>query len=523
MSETTKITYATLTADNEALHNQLDEAVARVRGELGQTHPLFIGAEQREGPVTFASTSPIDTRVSLGAFQSGTVADADDAIAAAKAAAPRWAARPWQQRAELLDRAAQLIRERLHDLTAWLMLEMGKNRVEALGEIEETADLILYYNEQMRKAGGYQAQMAKLDPKDTNTSMMRPYGVWSVISPWNFPYALAAAPAAAALLTGNTVVMKPASETPMAGVLMLKVFRDAGIPSDVVHMVSGGGSTVGKAMVEHPDVDGITFTGSYDVGFRQIYRDFAQRYPKPCITEMGGKNPAIVMTSADVKRAVSGVYRSAFGMSGQKCSACSRVYVHQDVKQAFVDGLVKMARATKIGDPTVDRNAFMGPLAHRTAFEDFQRHVSVARDSGKVVVGGDTLRSPALSHGYFVEPTIVLGLPEDHQLVRDELFVPLLCVQEVNSFEEALAKANDTPYGLTAGCFSQDQKEVDAFLNGIQAGVVYVNRSAGATTGAWPGVQPFGGWKGSGSTGKNIGGPYTLTCYLREQSRTLTA
>jgi len=523
MSETTKVTYASLTADNEELHANLDAAIVQVREHLGATHPLGVGREARTGRATFESRSPIDTRILLGHFQSGTEDDVRDAVSLAKAAAPAWEATPWQERATVLDRAAGLIRERLYELTAWLILENGKNRVEAFGEIEETADLILYYGQKMREAGGFTNPMGRLDDRDTNTSVMRAHGVWAVISPWNFPYALLGAPAAAALLTGNTVVMKPASDTPMAGVLLQEIFREAGVPEDVVHLVTGSGGVAGRTLVEHPDTAGLTFTGSYDVGFNQIYRRFATRFPKPCIVEMGGKNPAIVMESADLARAVSGVHRSAFGMGGQKCSACSRVYVHEAVEEAFLAELAKATRATRIGDPLSDRSAFMGPLSIAPALEDFRRFAEMARRDGEILAGGNVLTEGDLAHGYFVEPTVVRGLGEDHPLVREELFVPLLCVQRVGSMDEALAKANDTEYGLTAGFFSRKQEEIDAFLAGIQAGVVYVNRAAGATTGAWPGVQPFGGWKGSGSTGKNIGGPHTLGCYLREQSRTVTA
>ncbi|HKJ01571.1 MAG TPA: aldehyde dehydrogenase family protein [Longimicrobiales bacterium] len=522
MSDTTKVTYATLTADNEELHAALDGAIDEVRRGLGRTHPLAVGGEARSGRPTFESRSPIDTRVVLGNFQSGIAADVNDAVALAHAAGPAWEATPWRERADILDRAAALIRERLYELTAWLVLENGKNRVEALGEVEETADLILYYSERLREAGGFTYEMSRLDARDTNTSVMRAYGVWAVISPWNFPYALLGAPAAAALLAGNTVVMKPASETPMSGVLLLEIFRAAGVPDGAIHLVTGSGSVAGRALVEHPRTAGLTFTGSYDVGFHRIYRTFAARYPKPCITEMGGKNPAIVMESADLARAVSGVHRSAFGMGGQKCSACSRVYVHEDVAAAFASGLAEAARATTIGNPLEERGVFMGPLSIPQAVADYERFVEMARSDGEVMAGGRVLRDGDLAHGYFVEPTVVRGLPEDHPLVRDELFVPLVCVQSVKSLDEALERANASDYGLTAGFFSTEQEEIDAFLARIQAGVVYVNRAAGATTGAWPGVQPFGGWKGSGSTGKNIGGPHTLGCYLREQSRTVT-
>ena len=224
------------------------------------------------------------------------------------------------------------------------------------------------------------------------------------------------------------------------------------------------------------------------------------------------------MDSADLDRAAAGVYRSAFGMNGHKCSACSRLYVHEAVADDLLGRLERKIAETRIGDPLL-KETFLGPVATRAGYEDFQRFVGLA--GGAVRTGGRVLRDGALAHGYFVQPTIVTGLPRDHQLMRDELFVPILAVQRVTSLDEALAQANDTPFGLTAGIFSQKQAEIDAFLDRIQAGVVYVNRAAGATTGAWPGVQPFGGWKGSGSTGKNIGGLYTLPCYMREQSRTV--
>jgi 1-pyrroline-5-carboxylate dehydrogenase len=398
---------------------------------------------------------------------------------------------------------------------------MGKTRIEALGEVEETADLISYYNEQMRLQNGYVYEMNRLVPTDRNTSVLRPYGVWAVVSPWNFPFALFGAPIAAALLTGNTVVAKPSSDTPHIAIKFVEILEEAGLPPGTISCIPGGGRVVGDALTNHPGVDGVTFTGSYDVGFK-LYKGFATKVPKPCITEMGGKNPAIVMESADLGKAVQGVYRSAFGMNGHKCSACSRVYVQRGVEAEFTAKLVAMTNATKIGNP-LEKGVFAGPLATKASYEDYQAFVALARAAGPDVVraGGATLTDGAFAHGYFVKPTVVAGLPRDHELMRRELFVPLVAVTAIDGIDEALALANDTDFGLTAGLFSRQQAEIDAFVARIEAGVIYVNRAAGATTGAWPGVQPFGGWKGSGSTGKNIGGPHTLQCYLREQSRTI--
>jgi len=519
-STTGKVTYVSLGADDPKVNAALDRAFAAVRAELGQRRPMHIGGERRFGTSTTVSSSPIDRRMAVAEVPAASAADVEEAVRVARAAWPAWRKTPWQERAAILARAADIIRQRRELLTAWLVLEMGKNRVEALGEVEETADLITYYNEQMRLRDGYVQPMDRLVPSDHNTSVLRPYGVWVVISPWNFPYALLGAPAAAALLTGNTVIMKPSSETPMTGLLLAEIFVEAGMPPGTVQCLTGSGGVVGDGLTHHAGVDGVTFTGSYDVGFKQIYQRFATAFPKPCIVEMGGKNPAIVMPSADLDQAARGVYRSAFGMNGHKCSACSRLVVHRAVAEPLLQRLDALLDATIIGDPS-HKDTFLGPLATPSSLRDYQRFVARAQQDGRVRRGGRVLTEGALAHGLFAAPTLVEGLPGDHPLVREELFVPLLVVQTVDSFEESLARANDTVFGLTAGIFSQEQSEVDAFLDGIEAGVVYVNRAAGATTGAWPGVQPFGGWKASGSTGKNIGGHHTLPCYLREQSRTV--
>lgn len=519
MTAPAKVTYVSLSADNPEVRAGFDAAIAAVAGKLGATRPMRIAGAARQASSTTDSLSPADTRVVVARVPSGTTADVNDAVAAARAAFPAWSRTPWTERARLIERAADIIRERVYELSVWLIWEMGKNRVEALGEIEETADLLSYYAGEMRRNDGYLRPMDRLAPTDTNTSVLRPYGVWAVIAPWNFPYALLGAPIAAALVTGNTVVCKPSSETPLSAVKLTEIFEAAGVPPGALSCLPGSGRVIGDGLTGHPDVAGVTFTGSYDVGFK-LYRRFAQDFPKPCVVEMGGKNPALVMASADVAQAVAGVQRSAFGMNGHKCSACSRVFVHRSVAEEFIAGLARAADAIAPGDP-LGKGVFAGPVATAQSYADYQRYAALAKEAGVVRAGATVLTDGARAHGYFVRPTVLAGLPADHALLREELFVPMVAVQTVDSLDEALAAANDTKFGLTAGLFSREQKEIDAFFERIQAGVVYVNRAAGATTGAWPGVQPFGGWKGSGSTGKNIGGHYTLLCYLREQSRTV--
>lgn len=514
-----KITYATLRNDNEELHAAFDEGIVRARALLGQEHPNWIAGQPRAGEGTFEDRSPIDGTL-LGTFARGTRRDAQDAIAAARAAFAHWGHRPWQERVRLLRRAADLISERQMELAALMAMEVGKNRLEALGDVEETADLIRYYCDEMEANDGFDHPMGNLGDTTVHTrSVLKPHGVWAVISPFNFPLALAGGPASGALVAGNTVVFKPSSDAPFCGLKLYEVFRDAGLPDGAFNYVAGPGETVGQELQENPGLDGLIFTGSYEVGF-SIYRGFPKLYPKPVIVEMGGKNPAIVSRKADLEEAAEGVMRSAFGFGGQKCSANSRVYVERPVYDEFLRVLQENTSRIAIGDP-LSRENWLGPVIHERAVAKFERAVEEARRDGKVLVGGERIWPAGRHGGCFVQPTIAVDLPADHRLFREELFVPFTVVAPIDSIDEGLRLANDTVYGLTAGFYSEDRAEIEKFLDVIQAGVVYVNRRAGATTGAWPGIQPFGGWKGSGTTGKAGGGLYYVQQFLREQSQTV--
>jgi 1-pyrroline-5-carboxylate dehydrogenase len=511
-----KITYATLSADNEELQASFDAALERARASLGATYPMIIGSEERGSADTFEDRSPIDRDLVVARFPVGTRQDVRDAVAAARAAWPAWRDTPWRDRLAILRRAGDLISERQFDYAALMALEVGKNRLEALGDVEETADLLRYYADEFEKADGFVKPMGSLSAAEKTRSVLRPYGVFAVISPFNFPMALAGGPSAGAMITGNTVVLKPSSDAPLLGWKFGEALRDAGLPPGVFNLVTGPGETVGAELEASNDIDGMVFTGSYEVGMK-LYRGFTKDYPRPIITEMGGKNPAIVTRSADLDEAAEGVMRSAFGYDGQKCSANSRVYVEKPVAREFLDRLVEKTRGITVGDPTRREN-WMGPVINQRAIDTFTRAVEQARAAGGTLeIGGET----DTARGYFPTPTVVSGLPLEHPLYREELFVPFLVVGEVDSLDEALHEANDTPYGLTAGIFSRDPAEVKRFLDTIQAGVVYVNRRAGATTGAWPGIQSFGGWKGSGSSGKGGLGPYYVQQFLREQSQTV--
>jgi len=515
-----KITYATLSADNEELQSSFDAALERARASLGRTYPMLIGSEERAGTETFDDRSPIDTDILVARFPAGTRQDVRDAIAEAREAFPAWRDTPWRDRLTIMRRAADLISERQFDYAALMSLEVGKNRLEALGDVEETADLLRYYADEFEKADGFVKPMGSLSEAERTRSVLRPYGVFAVISPFNFPMALAGGPAGGAMIAGNTVVLKPASAAPLMAWKFAEVMRDAGLPPGVFNLVTGAGDTVGAELEENRGVDGMVFTGSYEVGMK-LYRSFTRDYPRPIITEMGGKNPAIVTGSADLDEAAEGVMRSAFGFDGQKCSANSRVYVEKAVAREFTDRLVEKTRQIRVGDPT-QRENWMGPVISEESLGKFERAVAEATaDGGTVEIGGDVLRDGDAARGFYPTPTVVSGLPLDHRLFHDELFVPFVVIGEVDSLDQALTEANDTPYGLTAGIFSGDPDEIRRFLDVIQAGVVYVNRRAGATTGAWPGIQSFGGWKGSGSSGKGGLGPYYVQQFLREQSQTV--
>jgi 1-pyrroline-5-carboxylate dehydrogenase len=518
-AERIKITYATLRNDNEELHALYEAGLEKAKGRLGETHRNFIDGQERDGDGTFEVRSPIDTDIVVGSFAKGTRKDVQDAIAAARRAQPAWFALGWEKRLEILGRAAELISDRQMEYAGLMAIEVGKTRLEALGEVEEAADLIRYYSKTAQDNAFYDHPMDNLGDAAVHTrSILRPHGVFAVISPFNFPMALAVGPTSAAMLAGNTVVFKPASASAMTAIAIKEVYRDAGVPDGVFNLVMGPGDTVGDELQTNPGIDGIVFTGSYEVGF-DLFRSFSTRYPRPCIVEMGGKNPAIVMRSADLEEAAEGILRAAFGFSGQKCSANSRVYVERPVHDELVRLLVEKTEKLVVGDP-LPRTAFMGPVIDERAVKRHQQAVSEARRDGTVFTGGERLGDGDLARGYYVEPTVV-GVPTDHRLFQDELFVPLTAVAPVDSLGQALALANDNLYGLTAGVYSEDQAEVDRFLDEIHAGVLYVNRRAGATTGAWPGVQAFGGWKGSGSTGKSGLSMYYVSQFLREQSHTI--
>ena len=519
MSAPAKITYTTASGDLEEFHHHFDAALIAVKQQSGQSHPFYIDGrpvETNAEPVT--DRSPIDTSLVLGRFAAAGVNHVDAAVVAARRAQRDWARRPWQERVSVLRRAAVLIRQRKYELAALMSLEVGKSRLESMGDAEESADLIDYYCQQVEDADGFVRPMGRITPVERNTDVLRPYGVFACIAPFNFPLALSAGMSSAALAAGNAVVYKPAEDTPWTGLKLYEVYRDAGLPPGVFNLLVGRREDIGDPLWQHPRVDGVVFTGSKQVGMR-IHAGLSGRWIKPCLLELGGKNAAVVLRGADLDAAAEGIMRSAFSLQNQKCSATSRVYAQREIIAPLLDKVIEKTRAIRMGDPS-ERDVFFGPVINERSVKRFERAVARARQEGTVLLGGSRLSGGVFDRGHYMAPTIARP-PLDSSLFQDELFVPFLAVGEVAGLDQAIAETNRVEYGLTAGIFARDPAEVARFFDEVEAGVCYANKRTGATTGAWPGAQAFCGWKGSGSTGKGGCGPYYVAQFMREQSRTV--
>ena len=522
MNTLPRVTYSNIGEDFSGVHSYLDtfipEAEARL---LGKSRPALVaGRDRNEGSIV-AAHSPIDRNIMLGEFPQSDAQLVDEAVQAARAAYPGWRDVGWQRRVEILRASANVLEERKWDMAVACLIEVGKSRLEALGEVEEAIDLVRHYCDEMEKTDGFREDWRGGSPAERCGVVLRPYGVFAVIAPFNFPVALAIGMMSAALVAGNTVVFKPSDAAGLTGRLVVEALVAGGLPDGVLNLVLGA-EEAGKALVENPGVDGFAFTGSNAVGMSIVRAAAASVAMRPVLCEMGGKNPAFVANSADLAVAASGVARSAFGLSGQKCSATSKAYVAGAVMDDFLDALLETTVKLAVGDPR-RQEVFLGPVIDEDAAE---RLLSGARDAaaaGSVLVGGERLSGGLFDRGPYVAPTIVKDLPRDHRINRDELFAPFLSVLSFDDLDEAIADANRSSYGLTAGVYTRDQAELDRFLDTIEAGVLYANRASGATTGAWPGFQSFCGWKGSGTTGKGGLGSWYVSQFMREQSRTLIA
>ncbi len=520
-------------AGKEAQFDALfDKAVEKVKTELiGKKFPIIINGEEIYLQNELVEHSPIDGAI-LGIFQKASRSETVAAIESASNAFVDWAEIDYKKRISIFKKAAQILSERKFDLAAILSMENGKTRYESIGEVDEAIDFINYYSIEVERNHGYirKGVLAGTSSRvssgfqgapgtqETVRIVMKPYGVFGIIAPFNFPVSISAGMSTGAMITGNTVVFKPSSTDNMSmltGYLLYKAFSDSGIPPGVFNYITGPGSEVGSELSSNNLIKGIAFTGSKNTGMSMISSSYASGRQVIFIVEMGGKNPTIVSKYADLDRAVSGILSAAFGYSGQKCSACSRVYIDKDVKDLFIKKLIDKTSLLKIGNPLI-RDNFMGPLISNSALIRYRESVEEAKKSGKLLFGGNVIDIGL--KGSYVEP-VIAELTQESQLFHNELFLPFLAIDTYTELDEALKKANDTEYGLTAGFYSKRKSEIKYFLKNINAGVTYVNREISATTGAIVGFHTFVGWKGSGLTGKGTGSKFYLEQFMHEQSQ----
>jgi 1-pyrroline-5-carboxylate dehydrogenase len=514
-----RVTYTNLGDDFSPVHAHIDAILHDTEQRLlGRPHAhLIAGKSVGEGARKIVR-SPIHDSLVLGDFPEASPDLVARAVAAAREASATWRARPFQSRIAILRSGARALACKKYEIAIACLIEVGKSRLEAIGEVEEAIDLIEYYCAEMERQDGFAIPRPAAIGNETSAVILRPYGVFAVIAPFNFPVALTLGMTSAALIAGNTVVLKPGEASGLTASLLVSCLTEAGLPDGVLNLIFGGRQT-GQALAT-ADVDGIAVTGSHAAGM-DIHRAVAAgRYARPVLAEMGGKNPAFVASSANLDDAALGVMRSAFGLQGQKCSALSKCYVARDVAKPFLDRLCALTTAIAIGDPR-SASIFMGPIVNEAAADRFADAVTNARRDGTLVAGGIRLTGGIFDHGAYLAPTIIADLPAEHRLNRAELFVPLLSILLFEKLDDAITDANRGEYGLTAGIYTAEDAELAGFLDNMEAGVLYANRASGATTGAWPGIQSFCGWKGSGLTGKGGLGPWYLPQFMREQSHTI--
>jgi len=497
-------------ADSQA-RLKAKQAFAKVRQQLGKTYLPLVNGEFLNTEKTVESVNPSNPSEVIGKIGLLSVEQAEQALQAAKAAFPAWRKTPVRERAGVLRKAADLMEERRAELCAWIVLEVGKALREADGEVSEAIDFCRYYADEMERLDqGHNYDVAG----ENNRYVYQPRGIAVVISPWNFPFAIATGMTVAALAAGNCTLLKPAEVSSVIAAKIAEILLEAGIPKGVFQYVPGKGSTVGAYMVKHPDVHLIAFTGSQEVGCR-IYVDAAivqpgQKHLKRVIAEMGGKNGIIVDESADLDQAVVGVVQSAFGYSGQKCSACSRVIVLEPVYEAFLERLVEATRSLNIGEAE-EPSTQVGPVIDATARDRMREYIEIGRQEAEVA-----LEMSAPDTGYFVGPVIFSNVSPDGKIAQEEIFGPVLAVIRAQNFQEALDIANGTNYALTGGLYSRTPSHIEQAMAEFEVGNLYINRT---TTGAIVSRQPFGGFKLSG-VGSKAGGPDYLLQFL--EPRTIT-
>jgi len=487
------------------------QALTRVRQQLGKFYKPWIAGEFVETETEVDSLNPSNFSETVGTVGQISIAQADRAMQAAKAAATAWKRTPVRERAGVLRKAAELLEQRRYDLIAWMMLETGKTFREADPEVSEAIDFCRYYADEMERLDGETVYDV---PGETNRYHYQSRGITLVVSPWNFPLAIPTGMTVASIVAGNPTLLKPAAVSSVIAAKLAEILIDAGVPAGVFQFVPGKGSTVGDYLVKHPDINTIVFTGSQEVGC-QIFQEAAvlrpgQKHLKRVIAEMGGKNGVIVDESADLDQAVAGVVQSAFGYTGQKCSACSRAIVVEAVHDKFVERLVEAVRSLNVGDST-QPSTQVGPVIDANAQANIRRYIEIGKAEGQLAV---ELNVPET--GYFVSPTVITHVAPTATIAQEEIFGPVLAVIKVANFDEAIAVANGTNYALTGGLYSRTPSHIERAKAEFEVGNLYINRG---TTGAIVSRQPFGGFKLSG-VGSKAGGPDYLLQFL--EPRTVT-
>src|ERR1017187_597844 len=497
------------TPDNaRAMKSALDE----VASQLGREYDLIISGRRLKTKEKIRSINPARPAEVVGVHQKAGTEHAEDAVAAAHRAFEFWSKTSTGERVSLLLNAAEIIRRRKFEFCAWLTYEVGKNWAEADADLAETIDFLEFYSrDALRLAAA--ATPIQL-PGERNELLYIPLGVGAVIPPWNFPFAIMAGMTAASIVTGNTVILKPSSDAPTIAAKFIEVLEEAGLPAGVVNFCPGSGATFGNAIVEHPKTRFIAFTGSKTVGL-EIHERAAQTKPgqiwiKRTILEMGGKDSILVCADADLDAAVEAVAASAFGFSGQKCSACSRCIIEAPIYEGFTERLRERVGQLTVGDPVANLN--LGPVVNENALKSMLAYIETGKQEGRLIAGGNALETP--DGGYFLEPTVFADIAPDAVLSQQEIFGPVLALIKVGSFEEGLAVANNTEYGLTGSIFTADRDRLNRARVEFHVGNLYFNRKC---TGAMVGAHPFGGFNMSGTDSK-AGGPDYLTLFTQAKS-----
>ncbi|MBE1443115.1 L-glutamate gamma-semialdehyde dehydrogenase [Paenibacillus sp. OAS669] len=495
---------------NPAESRILSEALAAVKGQLGCSYPIRIGAKELTADAVIESVNPSNPSEIIGKVYKADRSLAEEAIRSAASAFQSWSQVRAADRAGLLWKAAAALRRRKHEFNAWLMLEAGKSRVEADADTAEAIDFLEYYARQMIELSDRGRKELISIAQERNELTYIPLGVGIIIPPWNFPLAIMAGMTTAAIVCGNTVVLKPSSQTPVIAAKFVELLFDCGLPDGVVNFVPGSGSEIGDVLVEHPLTRFVSFTGSRDVGVH-IQELAAKVNPKQIwlkrfIGELGGKDSILVDRDADLEAAAKGIVVSAFGYSGQKCSACSRAIIHQDVYDQVLNRCIALTKALKVGDVTDAAND-TGPVIDEASFKKIMEYIEIAKEEGRIAAGGHALPLP----GYFIAPTIIADAAPDSRIMQEEIFGPVVAFTPCTDFDHGLDIANNTEYGLTGSVYTRNREHIAKAKEQFHVGNLYINRKC---TGAVVGVHPFGGFNMSGTDSK-AGGPDYLFLFTQ--------